>query len=395
MISCFIITIDFTMVAKLVFFGFFFTAHFLVNYYIYRRGMDALQGKEALRRPFKWLMWLLFLAYPLGRWLDSAYYSSLSVFLHWLGSFWFAAMLYLCAALLIVDLVRIVNYFTHFLPSKGSIYYLWLKWRLFVVIAFGVVTVVVAGHINAWYPMVSRHTVTIGKSAGNLTTLRVVAVSDIHLGTIIGPRKTKKLVEAVNALQPDVVLLVGDVIDEDLKPVIVQNLGKSLSLLEAPMGVWAVPGNHEYIGGVDDAMAYLHEHGIRVLRDGVAFVDSAFFLVGRDDRDGRRFAGVQRKSMAELVQGIDPAYPVIVMNHQPHEFAQVVQAGVDVHLSGHTHYGQLWPLGYLTDRLFELARGYRAIGNTHFFVSTGFGTWGPPVRTGNRPEILELNLRFE
>lgn len=383
------------MMAKVIFFGFFITIHFLVNFYIYRRGVAALHSRAMLRRWFRVVMLILFMAYPLGRWLDSVYYSSLSVVLHWLGSFWFAAMLYFVLALLIIDVVRLFNLAFRFLPPKNSSQYNLLKQRLLLVVSLGVVLIVVMGHINAWYPVVNRQTVEIDKSAGRYSQLNVVAISDIHLGTIIGPRKTRKLVERVNALDADIILLVGDVIDEDLKPVIDQDLGKSLAQLSAPLGVWAVPGNHEYIGGVDAAIAYLSEHGIHILRDSVAFVDSAFYLVGRDDRDGRRFAGVERKEMGDLLQDVDSAFPVIALNHQPYEFDQARDAGVDLHLSGHTHYGQLWPLGYLTDRIFELSRGYLKKGNTHFFVSTGFGTWGPPVRTGSRPEILEIKLLFK
>ena len=390
-----LILLQYFMVAKLIFFGFFFTVHFLVNFYIYRRGVAALHNRLVLKHWFRGVMLLLFLAYPLGRWLDSVYYSTLSVVLHWLGSFWFAAMLYLFMALFVIDLIRLLNFVGRFLPDKNSDRYVQLKQRAFVFVAISVVAIVLLGHINAWYPVINRQTIEIGKSAGHYSELKVVAVSDIHLGTIIGPRKTKKLVEAVNALDADIILLVGDVIDEDIKPVIEQNLGESLAMLKAPLGVWAVPGNHEYIGGVNAAITYLSDHGIHILRDSVAFVDSSFYLVGRDDRDGRRFAGVSRKEIGELVQGVDQAFPLIAMNHQPHEFDQAQQAGVDLHLSGHTHYGQLWPLGYLTDRLFEIGRGYLQKGNTHFFVSTGFGTWGPPVRTGSRPEILEIRLLFK
>ena len=382
------------MSAMFIFFLFFFGIHFCVNFYIYWHGIKALQNRPVLKRWFRGLMVLFFLAYPLGRWLDSVYYSSLSVFLHWIGSFWFAAILYLVLMLLVVDVVRLTNFLFRFLPPKNSDRYLRLKQQLFLGVSSVVVIIVLLGHINAWYPVINRQTVEIHKSGGKYSELNIAAVSDVHLGTIIGPRRSKVLVETVNALNADIILLVGDVIDEDLKPVIDQNLGQALAMLKAPLGVWAVPGNHEYIGGAEAGLAYLASNGIHILRDSVVLIDSSFYLVGRDDRDGHRFAGITRKQIAEIMQNTDASKPVIAMNHQPYEFDQAQQAGVDIHLSGHTHYGQLWPLGYLTDRLFELAKGHLQKGDTHFFVSTGFGTWGPPVRTGNRPEILNIKLLF-
>lgn len=382
------------MKAKLIFFGVFFLIQLLVNLYIYMRGVAALHEMGSLKRAFQILMIVAVVAYPLGRWLDSVWYSPVSVTLHWFGSFWFAAMLYLVMMLVAIDLVRLANLGFQFLPASTSESYIRLKQMTFFAVSAILFLIIVLGHINAWYPKTVRKTIHIAKNADTYQQLKVVAVSDIHLGTIIGPRKTAKLVNSVNALQPDIILLAGDVIDEDIRPVISQNLGKSLQKLKAPLGVWAIPGNHEYIGGAEAASEYLTKHGINILTDKWVLIDNSFYVVGRDDRDGQRFAGKSRKPMNELMQGVDTSHPVIVLNHQPHEFDQAEAAGADIHISGHTHYGQLWPFGYITDAVFELARGHKQKGNTHFFVSTGFGTWGPPVRTGNRPEIIELTLTF-
>ncbi|MBI9063417.1 MAG: metallophosphoesterase, partial [Marinilabiliaceae bacterium] len=97
----------------------------------------------------------------------------------------------------------------------------------------------------------------------------------------------------------------------------------------------------------------------------------------------------------ELLKDTDHQLPIILLDHQPFNLDEAASAAVDLQISGHTHHGQLWPFGYLTEKIFEVSRGYKQKGNTHFMVSTGFGTWGPPVRTGNRPEILEITLHFE
>jgi predicted MPP superfamily phosphohydrolase len=199
----------------------------------------------------------------------------------------------------------------------------------------------------------------------------------------------------INQLEPDIVLLPGDVVDEDIGPVIKQNLGETLRKLRAPLGVVAVTGNHEYIGGVEPACRYLVDHGIIMLRDQVMVVRDSFTIVGREDRSYNRGKERKRKTLADLMKNVDRSLPVILMDHQPFGLQEAVDNGVDLQLSGHTHHGQLWPFNFITKRVYELSRGYLKKGDTHIYVSCGVGTWGPPVRTGNRPEIVNIKLSFE
>jgi predicted MPP superfamily phosphohydrolase len=211
----------------------------------------------------------------------------------------------------------------------------------------------------------------------------------------VGRSRLDHIVEKVNSLNPDLVLLPGDIVDEDLAPVIRQNLGESLRQIRARLGVYAVTGNHEHIGGVEEACAYLMEHNITVLRDQSVKVGGSVFLVGREDRSAGQFAGVRRKSLTELMTSVDPDYPVILMDHQPFGLEEASGQGIDLQISGHTHAGQLWPINYIVDSIYDLPWGYKKAARTHFYVSNGAGTWGPPVRIGNRPEIVRIRLNFE
>jgi hypothetical protein len=165
--------------------------------------------------------------------------------------------------------------------------------------------------------------------------------------------------------------------------------------LEAPLGVYAITGNHEFIGGVERTTDYLASHGLTLLRDTCVHIAGSFYVAGREDRDKLRFTGVKRNELDELLNGIDKSQPIILLDHQPWELDKAQQAGIDLQISGHTHHGQLWPWGYLTQKIFEVSRGYKQKGDSHFYVSTGYGTWGPPVRTGNRPEIMVFDLEFK
>ncbi|MCT4646136.1 MAG: metallophosphoesterase [Carboxylicivirga sp.] len=380
--------------AFIIFLGIILSVHFLVNYYIYHRGIQWLETLPALKTTFRILMLVLVLAYPAGRFLERIWYSPLSNTLHWIGAFWFAGMLYFTLLIFSADLVRIANSFLNFLPKQGTEAYFHLKQYTGIGIFSIGTLVILGGFLNAWHPKINRFDLSVDKAVEGKKQLKIVAASDIHLGTIIGPRKTRKLVETINQLKPDIILFAGDVVDEDVGPVIRQNLGESLRQLSAPLGVYASTGNHEYIGGADRSVKYLEEHGLTVLRDTTTLVNQQFYVVGREDRDKSRVNG-PRKEVEQLIQNLDSQKPIIILDHQPYHLDQAANAGIDLQISGHTHHGQLWPFGYITQRIFEVSRGYLQKGSSHFIVSTGFGTWGPPVRTGNRPEILEVTLNFK
>jgi hypothetical protein len=369
--------------------------HALVNFYIGLRGWQALQAAPSFRIWYILFIVLVFVAYPAGRVLEKLWYHPIPITLHWIGAFWFAAMLYVTLLLLMTDLARLANLAFPFIEKLSQGNMAGLKLKAFVVISTITLLIVIFGHINAWHPKISRVDISLPKQAGNMEYLRIVAASDIHMGTIIGPRRMDKLVTTINSLQPDVILLAGDVVDEDVKPVIEQNLGKNLQELHAPYGVFAATGNHEYIGGGEPSIQYLEEHGITMLRDTALLVNNSFYVIGREDLHKRYGHGEERKTLQEIMKEVDPSKPLIMMDHQPYNLDDAQAAGIDLQLSGHTHHGQLWPLGYITKKIFEVSRGYYQKGDTHYYVSTGFGTWGPPVRTGNRPEIIVINLYFK
>lgn len=377
----------------IIFFSIFFTVYGLVNYYIFVRGWQALADFPGLRKFYLPLFLIFSGAFIAGRFLERVWLSPISDALVWIGSFWLAAMLYFFLIIFVLDLLRLLNTAIPFF-HKISVNYAQLKlWTFAGAIAL-VIVILIGGHINARMPRIRRLDLNIEKVAP-VKQLHIVAASDIHLGTIIGRRRFCKMVEKINALKPDLILFPGDIFDEDLGPVIKQNGGEALEALDAKLGVYMVTGNHEYIGGVEAATNYLQKHKIHVLRDSVIKINDALFLVGREDRSLNRFDNRERKSLGDLMAQVDPKYPIILMDHQPFELAAVANFPVDLQLSGHTHHGQLWPFNYVTKAIYELSWGYMKIKNTHFYVSSGIGTWGPPVRTGSRPEIVDIYLNFK
>jgi predicted MPP superfamily phosphohydrolase len=377
----------------ILFLAVFFTVYGLVNLYIFIRGWHVLASGSSLRLYYTLIFVILASSFIGGRLLQNIWLSVVSDALVWMGAFWIAAMLYLLLSLLILDLLRLINHWVPFFPSSVTAHASTAKGVAALIVIGSVLILLIVGHINARTARIRTLHLTIPKKVEGLETLNVVAASDIHLGSIIGKKRLDSMVARINALNPDLVLLPGDIVDEDLAPVIKHNLGETLRNLKSRWGVFAITGNHEYIGGVEEACAYLSEHGVTVLRDRVVRVNEAFYLVGREDRSIRR-TGKNRKPLQELMAVADRNDPILLMDHQPFQLEEGETNGADLQISGHTHHGQLWPLNLITQRVYELSWGYKKKNSTHVYVSCGFGTWGPPVRLGNRPEIVNIRISF-
>lgn len=331
---------------------------------------------------------VLSLSFIAGRFLERIRLSWLTTLLVWVGSFWLAALVYLFLAVVLIDCFRLLNLLIPIFPDSMS------ERRVAFAVGLLVLAVIVIGHLNARAPRIRNLNLLIPKDGRTLRALNIAVASDIHLGTIICKSRLERIVKEINALDPDLVLLPGDVVDEDIGPVIKQNLGETLLKIRSRLGVFAITGNHEYIGGAEAACKYLTEHGIRMLRDDAVKLLDSVYLIGREDRAIGQFAGRKRKSLKELMRTVDRSFPIILMDHQPFRLEEAVDAGVDLQLSGHTHHGQIWPFNFITRRVYEVSWGYKRKGNTHVYVSSGVGTWGPPVRTGNTPEIVNLRVTF-
>lgn len=379
----------------LIFISIVFIVYASVNYYIFIRGLQAVPKGSPYRTYYIILFIALASSFWIGRILENYILNTFTEVLVWVGSLWLAFMLYFFLFAILFDVVRLLNHFFGLLPEIITNNYEKAKLiSLFSVV--GIVTAfIIYGHINFLSPRILNLDITIPKKDSKLSSLNIVAASDIHLGTIVGKRQLNNFIQLTNSLNSDIILLPGDIFDEDIGPIIKKNLGEELEKLQARYGVYAVTGNHEYIGGVESAVEYMEKHGIKVIRDEAVFIDRSFYIVGREDRSIGQFADKKRKDLTEITKGLDDNYPKILMDHQPFQLNLARENDIDLQLSGHTHHGQLWPLNYITSAIYEISWGYEKIGNTHYYVSSGFAGWGPPVRTGSRTELVNIKVRFE
>jgi predicted MPP superfamily phosphohydrolase len=323
--------------------------------------------------------------------LESRHSSVLTDALNIIGGFWMGFMVYAFLFLLVSDIAGLVLRITGLLNSQNLPDF--RKWSFLITVGISVI-LIAGGFINAVIPVVKEYNISIPKHTEGVKTLRVAAVSDIHLGSIIRKRSMKKLSLMLDRMKPDVVFLLGDIVDGELGPVLRDDLLKYFTWPRTKDGLYAITGNHEFIGGAKRTIPYIESKGIRVLKDEKVILPGGIVLIGRLDRDSKRFFGKARLPLAELMKDVDRTYPVIVLDHQPVNLEETEKNGVDLQLSGHTHNGQFWPLNYITSKIYEVSYGYKKKGNSQIIVSSGFGLWGPRIRSGSRSEVLLINISF-
>ena len=244
------------------------------------------------------------------------------------------------------------------------------------------IVVVLAGALNVARGPVVKH-VRVPLANLPVASYTIAHLTDVHIGNVLGREFAEQVVQKVNAIRPDLVVITGDLVDgrlSELRPHI-----EPLRSLRAKDGVYAVTGNHEYYWNVDPWMQHIRSLGVHVLRNEHVVIGGVFSLAGVDDASAA-------EDVPRAVAGRDPALPLLLLAHHPRTIERAMKEGVDLQLSGHTHGGQLLPLGWLA-RLFDpKVSGLGRFGRTWLYVSQGTGFWGPPVRVGTTCEIASITL---
>ncbi len=368
-----------------------FLINFAVNLYIFLRTKAVFPSATAGWWLSAILFWIVAFAYFAGRIAEHRGMDVIASPFVKTGSWWIGAMVYLTLLFLLADFIRTLNWMFNF---SDIFKFGWsgARGKTAVAVVYALSALILAGgYLSARIPSVKRVQMQLTKAVPG-GSQKVVLVSDLHLGLMTSKRMINKMVKLINHENADLVLIAGDIFDEDPGPVIKNNLGDNLKNIKAEHGVFAVLGNHEFFGDAEVAQKYMKDHNITVLRDSVALLSNGIAVAGREDITARRINGKPRKSLDELISDTDKTKPLFLMDHQPFKLAETAEHNVDLQVSGHTHNGQMWPFNYIVRRMFEISRGYGKINNTHFYVSSGYGTWGPPIRTNSRSEIVVLEV---
>jgi predicted MPP superfamily phosphohydrolase len=326
------------------------------------------------------------------------------------GAAWIITLPYWMPALALHEGVRFVQRRRPFLPSALVRRPLAVKRFFWLGTAAVVAALLGCGYLRFDNPVVVEAAVVLNKPVAGRESLRIAIASDLHLGDVIGRERLAGFVDKINATGADIVLLAGDLVDFRAAVLVEQNMGAELSRLRAPLGVYAVLGNHDVFDVSRGAVcsAYFEASGIRVLRDEVVRIGGAggagamkggaggaFYLVGRRDHA----EGEMRRPLAELLRGagVDVRkQPVLVLDHQPRNahVREAARLGADLQVSGHTHGGQVWPITWVVPQLFKHYYGLGREDGMAVYVTSGLGLWGFPARIGSQSEIVVLTAKF-
>ncbi len=344
---------------------------------------------------------MLFLVLDVGRlvhivpkaWLFDNGYTSIGIFAFMLLIFGYGSIHYNNKVREQIDIKRLV----HIVPKA------WLFDNGYTSIGIFAFMLLIFGYGSIHYNNKVREQIDIKTDKAislEKKSTKIVLLSDLHLGYHNRRSDFRKWVDMINAEQPDLILTAGDIIDISVRPLMEENVAEEFHRLKAP--VYACLGNHEYYSNQPKARRFYREAGITLLQDSVAKIGN-LCIIGRDDR-----TNMQRKSLAMIMEearkkgfisdlhhGKSSDEFFILLDHQPYHLEEAEQNGIDFQFSGHTHHGQVWPVSWVTDALYEKAYGSLQKGNTQYYISSGLGIWGGKFRIGTQSEYVVLTIEHK
>lgn len=384
-------------IGTILLFLFFIFLYMMSCYYIGLKGKNAFSYRnKKMRTKVYWIVfWFLALSYIISILLRSflSVNNLLTSIFTSIGTICLAITCYLIILFPIVDIMKIIlkkigyegrfrNYASRFYGNEIAVFI-----SVFMLIGFGI--------WNAAHPVLTNYSLTINKKVNKITSLNIVMISDVHLGTGIKEKGVDKMVTSINKLNPDIVLFCGDIMDESTTTQLKAYSAKAFKNIKSKYGVYAITGNHEYFeASLPETLYYFKEGNVRVLQDESAKIDDSFYIVGRNDPAAAHISKDNVKPLSEIMKSTDRSLPIIVMNHRPSNLQEAEKEKVDLQLSGHTHRGQFFPSNLITKMVYEDDYGYLKKDSFNLIVSSGYGTWGPPIRIGTNGEIVNIKLNF-
>ena len=324
------------------------------------------------------------------------------------GNYFLGTFLYIILVIVVVDLVRLIlKYVFHarFLEFRST----------FVITGFVcmalIILISVYGILHVGTIKVTPYEVTVNKKVKDMDSLKIVLLADTHFGYSINCRHAQKMVEKINAQDPDIVCIAGDIFDNDYDAISdPEGVCNALKSIKSRYGVYACWGNHDLdepilagstFGGKKKDQAdprmeqLLRDANIHLLTDEAELIDDKFYVVGRNDSSRTHKLGGQRLSPAQLTKDLDLNKPVIFIDHQPKQLQETADAGADLDLCGHTHDGQIFPGNLFIHLFWENSFGYLKKDKMHNIVTSGVGVWGPDMRVGTNCEICPITVHFQ
>lgn len=249
---------------------------------------------------------------------------------------------------------------------------------------FGFLGLVCLAVYNAYVPNVLHYQIQLDKP---IKPLKIGVASDFHLGKLFGAKQLDKLADIMQREKVDLILLPGDIMDDNVEYYLKENMQPHLAKLTAPLGVYATMGNHDLFGHQTEIRREIEKAGITLLWDQTITLNNQLVIIGRNDDLVK-----DRPTAEQLLAQVDTRLPVFLLDHRPTEILKHSALPIDLQVSGHAHNGQIFPANLITKMMYDLSYGHRKIGQGHYFVTSGFGFWGIPMRLGSQSEVLIIEV---
>ncbi len=384
--------------------------YIIINYYLYRRILKWFYICHDFfkRKYFKYILLGIYIFFAVsaivGFLLPSG--SMRRLFIN-IGNYWLGFLLYLFLTIMIADIIRLILK-RHGKLSKSKLFSKRGYFINGIICLIIISSLCIYGVINAHKIHSTYYDININKS-NYKSDMKVVLVSDLHIGYSIGIKDIGNMVNLINKENADLVIIAGDIYDNSFDGI--QNPDEMIRILKSiksKNGVYAVYGNHDVnektLAGftfnynekkisLPEMDNLLEKSNIKLLRDETVLINDSLYLIGR--RDASKPGDVKsRKSIEELIENIDKVKPIFLIDHQPREIKKISNNGIDLDLSGHTHGGQLFPLNIIVKLMWKNGNGYKKYNNMNSVVTSGVGLYGPNMRIGTKAEVVTINVHF-
>lgn len=309
-------------------------------------------------------------------------------------------VLYVFLFILGLNILLLINRLIKFVPDNILNNKTLVLTTISFTLAYGVSILIIGTHINN-NPVINKYSITLPKKSSTLNSLKIISISDLHLKNLTSPTFLKRLFDKIRLENPDIIFMPGDIVETygNTNEAKLNEFIEILKGIKSMNGIYAVRGNHDLPGyNVADKIDFNKHLGITMMSDLMIELENKIYIVGLKYRGNN-----EKRPIDSLLKFRTKDLPIILLDHAPYFLEEVYKNNIDVQLSGHTHNGQVWPLNYVTDAVYDIAWGYKKINNTHLFVSCGvqeailpgYQDLSIPFRTGSVSEILEINIEFK
>ncbi|WP_192929598.1 metallophosphoesterase [Alkaliphilus serpentinus] len=361
------------IMAFTIFFVIFFSIYGGMNYFVYTQLMNQFTLGGFIKLLIQLIFWLGGVSYVLGRLIRKFKYGFI---VSYFGSIWMGILSISLFVLMIKEvLLYIINGYDYQINT--------IAFTLIPILSLVSITIAKKG------PILKTIEIKYQKTMKN--QLRIIHLSDIHLGLLTSKKWVNELVESCNGLEADLILITGDMVDDEYEKI--KKFAPILKTLKAKVGVYAVSGNHEIYSGYEGFKRFCGDANIEVI-DNKRIELEDITLIGVDDSSNRRGANANHQ-LKDLLTDSDSAKLHILLSHQPVKFREAVEAGIDLQLSGHTHRGQIPPLNFIVAIIFKYSYGVYRYKNSYIYTTSGTGTWGPPMRLFSNSELVKIEISQE